>query len=347
VFSNVLGDSETASQLFGANNGFIFAFQAMPIVIFMSALTAVLYHLGIMQVFVAGMARIMRCVMRISGAEASCSAVNVFLGPIESPLAVRPYLGAMTVSELHCVMVAGLATVSGSVLGGYVALLNGRIDNIAAHFIAASIMSAPAAVVFAKLLVPETDTPETMGKFKSSDTKIDPDVISACTRGCSEGVQVAINVMAMLIGFMAIILLIQEIWNTAVFACGGNEHFMMQSILGYVFSPFAFLLGIPVEDIVHSGRLLGEKTLINEFVAYSHLADLLNSGGWNCSERTRIILSYALCGFANFGSIGIILGGIGSLIPERKALLASLALRAILGGTFASFSTAVIVGILI
>jgi len=346
LFGKVLGDSETASKLFGPENGFFFAFQALPIIIFMSMLTALLYHLGILHYVVAFMARIMRSVMRLSGAEACSTAANVFLGHTESPLVVRPYLEKMTRSELHCIMAGGLATIAGSTLGGYVAMLSGKIDNIAAHFIAASIMSAPAAVVFAKLLVPEDEIPETLGKYQIPKDKIDTDLFSACSRGCSEGLQMALNVAAMLMGFLATTALLEWLWNSIMSACGLGESFSLMNLVGYFFSPFACLLGIPFGEAVKSGFILGEKTLLNEFVAYSHFAQLLN-GEWACSERTRIILSYALCGFANISSLGMLLGGLGSLIPSRKNVLAKLLLRSLLAGTFASFSTAIIVGVLL
>lgn len=345
LFSSVLGDSQKAAETFGPANGFIFAFQALPIVIFISALTAVLYYIRLIPWVVKWMAIVMRKFMRMSGAEAVGATVNVFIGMTEAPLMVRPYLAKMTKSEMHCLMTCGLATVSGTLLGGYVMMLSPYVDGIAAHFVAASVMSAPAAIVFAKILVPETETPETMTGCKISTGIQDANLIDACGRGCTEGLKLALNIGGMLIGFLSLVAMCHWIWNSAASACG-VEWLTLQKVVGWLCSPFAFLLGIPTDEVIPCAELLGEKTFMNEFVAYSHFAEMLSGPMAECTERTRVIISYALCGFANIGSIGIILGGIGSLVPEQRATLTRLSLRALVAGTFASFSTAIIAGLL-
>lgn len=345
LFSKVLTDPASASKVFGEGAGFIFAFQALPTIVFISSLTAILYHCGIMQKVVWFLAVIMKKTLGISGAEACSAAANIFVGQTEAPLLVKPYIKSMTPSEMACVMTGGLATISGSVLGGYVAMLNAKIPGIAGHFVAASIMSAPAAVVFAKILVPEEDTPETMGRFKLSQERIDANVIDACARGCSEGMKLALNVAAMLIGFISIVALLQWLWNGAMGACGLGEAWTLQSLVGKLFSPLAYLLGIPPSEALIGGQLISEKTILNEFVAYAHFAQLLEGAFAQCSPRTAIILSYALCGFANFSSIGILIAGIGGMAPERRSDISRLSMRTLLGGTFASFSTAIIAGL--
>ena len=345
LFSSVLGDPEKAAEIFGEGNGFFFAFQALPLIIFVSALTAILYNLHVMQLVVNAMAFLMRKVMRISGAEAVAAAGNVFVGMTEAPLMVRPYLSKMTLSEMNCLIVGGFATIAGSVLGSYVIMLSSYIDGVAAHFVAASVMSAPAAIVFAKIMVPETGTPETMKHRKIATDDSQENVLDACGRGCSEGLKLALNVAGMLIGFLSLVAMCHWLWNAAAGACG-VEWLTLQKVISWICSPFAFLLGIPFQDILPCAELIGEKTFMNEFVAYSHFAQMLNGPLAECSERTRVIISYALCGFANIGSIGIVLGGIGSLVPEQRKNISRLALKALVAGTFASFSTAIIAGLL-
>lgn len=339
LFSKVLTDPETSSKVLGT--GFIFAFQTLPVIVFMSAVTAILYHCGVLQKVVWVLAVIMKKTLRISGAEACSAAANIFIGQVEAPLTVKPYVKDMTNSELACVMTGGLATIAGSIMGGCAAMLGNNIEGIAGHLIAASIMSAPAAIVFAKILVPEEDTPLTLGGFKMDDARVDSNVIDACTRGCSEGLKLALEIAAMLIGFISIIAMLQWIWNGAVGMCGLSDAWTLQNVVGWIFSPFAYLLGIPAEDMVVSGQLISEKTILNEMVAYTHLSQLLDG---TISARSAVIMSYALCGFANFGSIGMLIAGLGGMAPNRRGDVSRLAMRSLLGGTFASFSTAIIAG---
>ncbi|MCQ2396863.1 MAG: NupC/NupG family nucleoside CNT transporter [Lentisphaeria bacterium] len=340
LFSKVLTDPETASKVLGT--GFIFAFQMLPVIIFVSAVTAILYYCGVLQKIVLVLAIIMKRTLRISGAEACSAAANIFIGQIEAPLIVKPYIKDMTNSEIACLMTGGLATISGSSLGGCAKMLGANIDGIAGHLIAASIMSAPAAIVFSKILVPEEGTPVTLGKFKMNDTRIDSNVVDACARGCSEGLKVALDIAAMLIGFISVIAMLQWIWNGAVGMCGLGEAWHLQNVIGWLFSPFAYLLGIPATDMVVGGQLISEKTFLNEMVAYSHLSQLLDG---TLTSRSAVILSYALCGFANFGSIGMLIAGFGGMAPNRRGDVSRLAMRTLLGGTFASFSTAIIAGL--
>lgn len=345
LFSKVLTDPATGSKIFGEGAGFIFAFQMLPVIIFLSAVTAVLYYCGVLQKVVWVLAVIMRRTLGISGAEACSASANIFLGQTEAPLMVKPYVKDMTNSEMACVMIGGLATISGSIMGGCAAMLGSRIEGIAGHFIAASIMSAPAAVVFAKILVPEEGKPVTLGAFKMEEVKMDSNVVDACARGCSEGMKLALSVAAMLVGFISIIAMLQWIWNGAVGVCGLGESWHLQNVVGWIFSPFAYLLGIPAGDVLVSGQLISEKTILNEVVAYSHFAQLLEGSMAQCSQRTAVVLSYALCGFANFSSIGMLIAALGGMAPNRRGDVSRLAMRALLGGTFASFSTAIIAGL--
>ena len=347
VFSKVLADSETAGKLFGSEQAFIFAFQALPSIIFLSSLVALLYHFGLMQKVVSFLGTIMKKTLRISGAEACSAAANVFLGHTEAPLVVRPFLARMTTSELFCVMVGGMATIAGSVLGSYVAMLKDFIPDIAGHLVAASVMSAPAAIVFAKIMCPEDSQPETMGKFNLKAEKIDANLIDACTRGCSEGLKLALNVAAMLVGFLSLIALLNLLWGTLAGYCGWTNCNSIEALFGWIFSPLALLLGVPMEDMHTAGVLLGEKSILNEFVAYFHFAEELTRETSQMTLRTRVIISYALCGFSNLGAIGIQVGAFATMVPNRRAEISRLAFKALIAGSFASFSTAIIAGWLV
>jgi len=355
--SFVFGELAQSSKL-----GLIIAFQVLPIIIFMSAMMAILYHLGIMQKIVSAFAFIMQKLLGISGAESLSASANIFFGQTEAPLVVRPFIGRMTQSELFCVMVGGMATVAGSVLGAYTALLKDRIPDIAGHLLTASVLSAPAAIVVAKLMMPETEKPETLGgvpeEYKKQKT--DTNVIEATARGAHEGLYLALNVAAMLIAFIAVVAmadagfkligqwigfqnwgqqLVPEILKTN----GHPIELSFSLVFGWFFAPLAWLMGIPWAECAVAGTLLGQKMVLNEFIAYLRLADIASQ----LSERTVIILSYALCGFANFSSIGIIIGGIGSIAPHRKADLARLGFKAMIGGSLAAFMTAAVAGFLI
>jgi len=315
--------------------GFIFAIKVLPIIIFMASLMAVLYHLGIMQRVVAVLARVMSRLMNISGAEALSTVGDIFLGMTEAPLLIRPYVAKMTQSELFAVMTAGMATIAGSVLLAYKAM---GID--AGYLVTASFMNAPLAVLIAKIMVPETESPETMGAVKLSVPRIDVNIFDAAARGASEGLQLALNVGAMLIAFVAIIYML----DGAVGFIGQKLHvarpLRVADLLGYPLAPLAWVMGVPWEHAVTVGSLLGTKTVLNEFLAYQQLAATPG-----LDPRTIRIASFGLCGFANFGSLAIVLGGLGGMVPERRPDLARMGLKAILAGSLATFLSGTIAGL--
>jgi CNT family concentrative nucleoside transporter len=316
--------------------GFVFAFQVLPTIVFIAALFAILYHLGIMQVIVKLMARVMTRLMGASGAESLDVAASVFMGQTEAPLTVRPFLNRMTRSELMCVMSAGMAHVSGGIMGAYIAF---GIE--AKHLLAAVLMTAPGTILLAKLFVPETGVPDTAGTVTLDATRTDANVIGAAARGTTEGLHLALNVGAMLISFLALIALV----NLVLGKIGGlfGVGLSLERILGIAFAPLALVMGVPWKEAFVVGDLLGTRMVLNELIAYSKLGPLKAS----LDPRTFTIATYALCGFANFGSIGIQIGGIGALIPERRNDLARLGLRALFAGTFANFMTACIAGVLL
>ncbi len=353
----------------GAADGlvFTFAFGVLPIIIFFASLMALLYHIRLVQPLVKVLGWLMAKTLRISGAEALSAAANVFVGQTEAPLVVRPFIERMTKSELMALMTGGMATIAGSVLAAYVSFLGGD-DPVAqaafaGHLLSASIMSAPAAIVMAKILVPETGEPETLGMVKISDERPDANAIEAAANGASEGLKLALNVGAMLLAFIAIIAMFNWIlgiignpsifgWEpydlNAVISSASNGRFeslSLEAIFGYVFAPLAWAMGVETADILEFGRLLGEKVAINEFVAYASLGELREAA--SVSPRTLIIGAYALCGFANFSSIAIQIGGLGVIAPSRRSDIAKLGLQAVLGGALASWMTATIAGVLI
>ena len=313
-----------------------FAFRALPTIIFFSALMAVFYHLGIIQLIVKWIARIMQKTMGTSGSETLSVSANIFIGQTEAPLMVRPFITSMTQSELMTVMTGGFATIAGGVMALYVAIL-GDIPGIAGHLLAASIMSAPAAIVIAKIILPETEKSQTLGEIKLSIPKIDDNALEALSRGASDGMKLAANVAAMVVAFVSFIAMVNYIVGFAGLS--------LEVIFGIVFKPLAWTMGVEWSEAGIMGRLMGEKLIFTELIAYSNLRDLRLEEA--ITERTAIIASYALCGFANFGSIGIQLGGIGGIAPSRKKDLAKIALKAMIGGALASWSTATIAGILI
>ena len=316
--------------------GFVFAFQILPTIIFVAAMFAILYHLGVMQVIVKAVARVMTNLMGASGAESLNVAASIFMGQTEAPLTVRPFLNKMTQSELMCVMTAGMAHVSGSIMAAYIAF---GVE--AKHLLAAVIMTAPGTILLAKMLVPETGTPETAGTVKLDDQRMDANVIGAAARGTSDGLHLALNVAAMLISFMSLVALV----NLLLGKLGGlvGISLSLEAILGYAFMPLALVMGVPWKDAFAIGDLLGTRMVLNELIAYSRLGAMKAT----LDPRTFTIATYALCGFANFSSIGIQIGGIGALAPERRGDLARLGLRALLAGTFANFLTACIAGVLL
>jgi CNT family concentrative nucleoside transporter len=345
LFSKVLDFVDSgASFVFGAGfKNYYFAFRVLPTIVFFSSLMSVLYHLGIMQRIVQGMAWLMQRTMRTSGAESLSAAANIFVGQTEAPLVIRPYIATMTSSELMAVMVGGFATIAGGVLAAYVGM---GID--AGHLMTASVISAPAALVVAKVLQPEVDQSETMGGARTTLPRTNCNVIEAAAEGASEGLKLALNVAAMLIAFLGLIAMLD--WMLESFGSFYlGQKWSFSRLLGYLFSPLAWMIGVPREDCLRVGELLGLRMATNEFVAYQQFSEWLRdpSRAVSLSERSRVLVTYALCGFANFGSIGIQLGGIGALAPERRGELAKLGLRAMLGGTIACLMTACVAGILL
>ena len=317
--------------------GFIFATMVLPTIIFMSALMSVLYHIGIMQKVVELVAKVMMKVMRTSGAESLAAAANIFVGQTEAPLVIKPFIGKMTKSEIMSLMTGGMATVAGGVLAAYVGF---GVDP--AHLLAASVMSAPAALVCAKLLLPETEESVTAGVVKVDLPKNATNAIEAAANGASDGLKLAVNVAAMLLAFIALIAMLNGILG-AIGGLFGFPQLSFELIMGYVNAPIAWLLGVPWEDCFTVGSILGKKLVLNEFVGY---LDLIAAKS-QISERAAIITTYALCGFSNFSSIAIQVGGIGSLAPEKRSDLAAYGLKAMIGGTLACYMTACIAGLFI
>jgi CNT family concentrative nucleoside transporter len=328
-----------------ANTGAYFAFNVLPTIIFFSSLMTLMYYFGVMQLIVKAFAWLMLRTMGTSGAESLNAAGNIFLGQTEAPLLVKPFVRTMTNSELHSVMTGGFATIAGGVLAAFVGMLAAFFPNIAGHLIAASVMSAPAALAISKIMYPETEEPVTRGKVQIELEKVDANAIDAAARGASEGLHLALNVAAMLLAFIALLALANGVlgWVGGLVGFAGLS---IQMLLGWIGAPLAWLMGTPWKDAVAVGVLIGEKTALNEFVAYLHLAEMLQSGT-ELSARSVVIATYALCGFANFSSIAIQIGGIGGLAPERRGDLSRLGMRAMIAGTLASFMTACVVGILL
>ena len=317
-----------------------FAFYVLPTVIFFSALMSVLYHLGIMQKIIKIIAWIMQKTMKTSGAETTSISANIFVGQTEAPLVIKPFISKMTNSELMAIMTGGFATVAGGVMAIYVGMLQ-NIPGIAGHLMAASIMSAPAALVIAKIIYPESEKVSNSSNVNLSSNlneQVEGNVLESLGNGATEGLKLAANIAAMLIAFVALVSLANYMLN--IFGTS------LENILGYIFMPLAFLMGAPWSDAGILGSLLGQKLVLTELIAYMNLSNM-EVGVDGISEKTAVLASYALCGFANFASIGIQLGGIGSIAPERKKDLAKLVTKAMFGGALASWLTATIAGILI
>jgi CNT family concentrative nucleoside transporter len=348
-----------------ASTGAFFAFNVLPTIIFFSALMSVLYYLGVMQLVVHGIAWVMQRTLGTSGAETLSASGNIFLGQTEAPLLIKPFVKTMTPSELTTVMVGGFATVAGGVLAAYVGMLSGWFPGIASHLLAASVMNAPAGLVLSKILRPEVDVPLTRGglhlnpeagaaerprrgllrslRLRTGST--DSNVIEAAASGAATGVQLAINVAAMLMAFIALVALLNFLLGSAGGVIGRPD-LNLQGILGFVLRPLAWVMGVPWQDTAYVGSLIGIKTVLNEFVAYAQFgADL--AAGQALQPRSAIILTYALLGFANFSSIAIQIGGIGGLAPERRSDLAKLGLRAMICGNLAAMLSASLAGMLV
>ena len=313
-----------------------FAFRILPTIIFFSSLMALLYHFGIMQRVIRWIAVTVQKTMGTSGSETLSVSANIFVGQTESPLMVRPFINQMTMSELMAVMTGGFATVAGGVMAIYVAMLS-NIPGIAGHLMAASIMSAPAALVMAKIIFPETEESETLGDLRIEVERPDDNAMEALSRGATDGVKLAVNVGAMLVAFVAFIAMVNGIL--------GFVDLTIQQILGWLFQPLAWTMGAPWSEAGILGQLMGEKIVLTELIAYADLSQLLAENA--ISDRTAIIASYALCGFANFASIGIQLGGIGGIAPSRRKDLAKIGMKAMIAGALASWLTATLAGIII
>jgi CNT family concentrative nucleoside transporter len=341
--------------------GFVFAVQVLPTIIFFAALTGVLYHLGVMQMIVRGMAWVITKVMNVSGAETTSVCASVFIGQTEAPLTIKPYIERMTQSELMTVMIGGMAHIAGSVMAAYVGLLGGDDDGqrifYATHLLTASIMAAPATLMLAKILMPETEQPLTRGTVQLKVEKTTANVIDAAASGAADGLRLALNVGAMLLAFIALIALLNApvqwlgttTWGDAGSlngwlsnVSGKPVEFSLQTLFGWILSPVAWVIGVPWQDATLVGSFIGQKVVINEFVAYVDMAKHIDQ----LTEHSRLIATYALCGFANFSSIAIQIGGIGGLAPNRRADLARMGLKAVLGGSLATFMTATIAGVL-
>ena len=342
----LFGETLVNDPSFGA----IFAFQILPTIVFFSALTSVLFYLGILQKIVYFFASIMKRTMNLSGSESLAAAGNIFLGQTESPLLIKPYISKMTKSELLCLMGGGMATIAGGVFIAFTAMLG---EQYAPHLLAASVMSAPAAIVACKLLIPETE--KINSKMEISKQSLGSNIFDSITIGTVQGIKLAVNVGAMLLVFVAFIALFNEILNLFGHYTGINNYLestseiynslSLEMIFGFIFAPIAWFIGIPFEDILLAGQLLGEKTVANEFIAYESLGNMIENN--LISEKTSIMSTYFLCGFANFLSIGIQIGGIGAIAPEKRRELSNLGIRALIAGTAASLLTSIIVGIIL
>jgi len=352
LFGNLISDTTSF--------GYIFAFQVLPTILFFSALTSVLFYYGILQKVVYFFALIMKKTLNLSGSESLAAIGNIFLGQTESPLLIKPYIEKMTLSELLCLMSGGMATIAGGVLAAYIGFLGGNdpVQQLffAKHLLAASVMSAPAAVVAAKILLPETE--EVNQDMNISDEQLGSNVLEAISIGTGQGIKLAVNVGAMLLVFIAFIAMVNYFLTNFVgdltginawvenLTDGQFKGFSLEFILGYALAPITWLLGVCKEDIVLVGQLLGEKTILNEFVAYVSLGEMKASSRF-FEEKSIIIATYILCGFANFSSIGIQIGGIGALAPSRMKDLSRLGILALIAGTLACLFTSVIVGMIL
>ena len=359
----LFGDLAKNSDAVDANHnlGFLFAFQALPTVIFFSAVTSGLYYLGVLQKIVYGFAWIMSRTMRLSGAESLSAAGNIFLGQTEAPLLVKPFISRMTPSELHCLMTGGMATIAGSVMGAYISFLGGtdpaQLARFATYLLCASIMNAPAAIVMAKIFVPETMHEKIDRNLQISRESIGVNLVDALASGAADGLKLALNIAAMLLAFIAVIAALNWILMDGLGSWTGLNEWVRTStnntfsglsleyIFGQVFRVIAFIMGVEWADTLQVGSLLGQKMVINEFIAYSSLADMKNNGV--LSDKSIIISTYALCGFANFSSIAIQIGGIGAMAPQRQSDLSRLGLRALLAASLATMMSGTIAGALL
>jgi len=340
------GGSLDSTAGFVASTGSLFAFGVLPTIIFFSALTSVLYYLGVLQLVVKGLAWVMQRTLHTSGAETLSASGNIFLGQTEAPLLIKPFVEKLTSSELFTVMVGGFATVAGGVFAAYVLMLQGVLPDIAGHLLAASVMNAPAGLLLSKIIRPETETPVSADALHVVVERTDANVVEAAASGASTGVQLALNVGGMLMAFIALISMV----NFGLGWLGGYvglPDLSLQSIFGLVLRPLAWVMGVPWSETGYVGGLIGIKAVLTEFVAYARFGEDLTSGAMTLSPRAVIITAYALLGFANLPSIGIQIGGIGGLAPSRRADLAKFGLRAVIAGNLAAFMSATLAGMLL
>jgi CNT family concentrative nucleoside transporter len=343
-----LADPAAMGETLGPKRAFLFAFQVLPTIIFFSALCSMLYYCGVLQKVVWAFAWVSKKFMKLSGAESLAAAAEIFLGQTESPLMIKPYIDRMNRSEIFALMTGGMATIAGGVLLAYISILGGTDEAqrvaYAKFLLCASFMAAPASLVVAKLLVPQTEPID--DSLHVPKDKLGANFLDALANGTSEGLKLAANVGAMLIAFIALIAMVNA--GVGSFAgLFGHGNLNLQTIFGYLFWPISWLMGIEPADCAKAGELLGTKTVLNEFVAYLNLSDILRDHPDSITDRTKIIVTYALCGFANFSSIAIQIGGIAGLAPERRGDLARLGLKAMVGGSIATFVCAAIAGLLI
>ncbi len=363
LFLIIINSAEKAAEfLFGElakGSPYGFAFSVLPILIFFSALSSVLYYWGILQKIVYAFAWLMNKTIRISGVESLAAAANIFVGQTEAPLVIKPYLEKMTRSEMMCVMTGGFATIAGSVFAAYLGILGGVTAGMGVdfgvHLLTASIISAPAAIVAAKMLLPETNPSALTKDLAVPSLEAGSNLLDAITKGTTDGMKLAVNVGAMLLAYTALIYFANALllkigdWTAINEWISNNTTFdglSLQLILGVLCAPIAWVLGVPYEDILIIGQLLGEKTVLNEFIAYLSLGGVIEQGVLS-NQKSIIIATYALCGFANFASIGIQIGGIGALAPNQRKTLTELGIRALVGGTIAAFLTATIAGMVV
>ncbi len=324
------------------DSGFSFALGVLPVIIFMGSVFGTLYYLGWVQPIVRGLARVLSKTLRVSGAESLAAVANIFMGMTESGLVVRPYLASMTRSELFTFMTLGMSTIAGSVLVAYAQILGEA--GFGGHLVVASLISAPAGLVVAKLMIPETETPETMGVLPELEAATSGNLIDAAAEGGLAGLRLALNVGALLVAFVALVALVNDFFGWLGGLLGWPD-LTLQAVLGLLCAPLAFVMGIPWDEARQVGALIGIKTVLNEFLAYQRLAEAIAAG--SISERSAVISTYALCGFANFGSLAILLGGIEGLAPQRRPEAAALGLRSILAGTLATCMTGCLAGLIL
>ena len=341
-----LADQKTMGANFGGNNAVVFAILVCGTVVIVSALSSLLYHWGVLQRIVRSFAWVMRKAMGTSGSETLSAAANIFMGQTEAPLVIRPYIPRMTKSEIMTIMVCGMAHIAGGVAAVYAAMgMAAGYKDTAGHLLCASVLNCPAALMIAKIMLPETEKSETAAGAPAMTPRTTANSVDAICRGASDGFHLSLNIVAMLIGFIAIISLAKYVFGWAQMHCGVGHPWTLQNVFGYVNAPFAWLMGVPAQDCINIGQILGERIVLNEFIGYDDLTR--HATDMALTPRSFTIATYALCGFANFTSIAIQIGGIGSLAPERRGEMARLGFRAMIGGLLAAYMTACLAGFLL